>query len=109
MANPLRPITGELGTALNSVDLSSCLSVVIAKFILLPAAAPLGAGAKKSPGLPGDTYVDFRSISIRFQQKHSRLLAKEVIKTKPVCICDSHVSKLMIPSKEKNYCRIFFH
>jgi len=65
-------------------------------------------GAKKSPGLPGDTYVDFRSISIGFQQKHSRLLAKEVIKIKPVCLCDCHVSKLMIPFKEKNYCHIFF-
>lgn len=58
--------------------------------------------------MPGDTYVDFRLISMRFQQKHSRLLAKEVIRIKPVCTCDCHVSKLVIPFKEKNYCRIFF-
>jgi len=58
--------------------------------------------------LPGDTYVDFRLISIGIQQKHSRPLGKEVIKIKPVCIRDCHISKLMIPFKEKNYCHIFF-
>jgi hypothetical protein len=91
---------------------SELFQIPVVSFKLIHLMSPncplLEHGAKKSPGLPGDTYVDFRLISIRFQQKHSRLLAKEVIKIKPVCICDCHVSKLMIPFKEKNYCHIFF-
>jgi len=43
-------------------------------------------------------------LLIQFQQKHSRLLAKEVIKIEPaVCICYRHASKLMIHFKQKNY------
>jgi len=54
--------------------------------------------------LPGDTYVDFRFDINKLSTKAFPASAKEVIKIKPpVCICDCHVSKLMIPIKEKNY------
>jgi len=44
------------------------------------------------------------SMLIKFQQKHSPLLGKEVIKIKPAeCICYYHASKLIIGGKEKNY------
>ena len=37
------------------------------------------------------------------QQKHSRLLTKEVVKIKPaICICECHDSKLGIYFKETN-------
>ena len=42
-------------------------------------------------------------LLIRFQQKHARLLTKEVVKIKPaICICECHDSKLGIYFKETN-------
>jgi hypothetical protein len=42
-------------------------------------------------------------LSIDFQQKHSRLLTKEVVKIKPaICVCECHDSKLGIYFKETN-------
>jgi hypothetical protein len=51
----------------------------------------------------------FVRLLIKFQQKHSRLLAKEIIKVKQaVCLRECHAPKLMIPFKQKNYQAVFF-
>jgi hypothetical protein len=64
---------------------------------------------KKIPAFDRDLMLILASCLINFQQKHSRLPTKEVIKIKPIgCFCNCHVPKLIIHSKEKNYYAVFF-